>query len=476
MTDFLVKSGIALGVFLVFYHLVLEKEKMHKFNRFFLLFSMVFSLVIPFVSFEIIKEIPMNLSSQISIDETTITKFQSEEKIDYKLIFLWSLYGFVTLLLLIRFGRNIWKILSKSSRNPVINFKNSKLVLIDEKILPHTFLNYIFVNSDDYKNRNIEEELYTHELVHATQQHTLDILFVEFLKTIFWFNPLFVFYKKAIQLNHEFLADQEIVKEYKNVSFYQKLLLEKGNGGSKIYLASNLNYLVTKKRLIMMTKSTSKKIAFLKKSAIVPVLTILIVFLCVKTVAQSKTEVKAVTLNTETNRAKTAVFLNDEKRKAIPEDVNQESTKEQNRNISPKSSADSVITSDHVNIDPAIKKPEFPGGILEFYKFIGKNFKMPDEASKNKIQGKIFIEFMIEKDGSLSEFKIVKDLGYGIGEEAIRALKLSPSWTPGSEDGKPIRVLYSLPITIEDNEMPKKEKVINASFQKVIFEPTIFGN
>ncbi len=476
MTDFLVKSGIALGVFLVFYHLVLEKEKIHKFNRFFLLFSMVFSLIIPFVSFEIIKEIPMNLSSQISIDETTITKFQSEEKIDYKLIFLWSLYSFVTLLLLIRFGRNIWKILSKSRRNPVINFKNSKLVLIDEKILPHTFLNYIFVNSDDYKNRNIEEELYTHELVHATQQHTLDILFVEFLKTIFWFNPLFVFYKKAIQLNHEFLADQEIVKEYKNVPFYQKLLLEKGNGGSKIYLASNLNYLVTKKRLIMMTKSTSKKIAFLKKSAIVPVLTILIVFLCVKTVAQSKTEVKAVALNAETSRAKTAIFLTDEKRKAIPEDVNQESIKEQNRNISPKSSADSVITPNHVSVDPAIKKPEFPGGILEFYKFIGKNFKMPDEASKNKIQGKIFIEFMIEKDGSLSEFKIVKDLGYGIGEEAIRALKLSPSWTPGSEDGKPIRVLYSLPITIEDNEMPKKEKVINASFQKVIFEPTIFGN
>ena len=287
---------------------------MHQFNRFFLLFSILVSFVLPFVSFEIIKEVPMNLSSKISMDEAGITKIQSEEQIDYTLIFLWSLYGLVTFLMTIRFSSNIWNILSKSNRNPVVDFKNSKLVLIDEKILPHTFLNYIFVNSDDYKNRNIEEELYTHELVHVTQKHTLDILFVEFLKTIFWFNPLFIFYKKAIQLNHEFLADQEIVKEYNNVSFYQKLLLEKGNGNLTIYLASNLNYLVTKKRLIMMTKSTSKNKAFFKKIAVIPVFTTLILLLCVKTVAQeSKTEEKAVTSNTETNRAKTAVVLSDEK-------------------------------------------------------------------------------------------------------------------------------------------------------------------
>lgn len=86
------------------------------------------------------------------------------------------------------------------------------------------------------------------------------------------------------------------------------------------------------------------------------------------------------------------------------------------------------------------------------------------------------MEFIVEKDGILSEFKIVKDLGYGIGNEAIRVLKLSPAWTPGSENGKPVRVLYRLPITIQDNEAPKIYKVIKASYPKVIFEPSIFGN
>jgi len=128
------------------------------------------------------------------------------------------------------------------------------LILVEEKILPHTFLNYIFINKNDYENRKIEGELFTHELTHVRQKHTLDVLFIEILKTIFWFNPLLIFYKKAIQLNHEFLADEKVVTSYKNVPFYQSLLLEKASWNSNFYLASNLNFLVTKKRLIMMTK------------------------------------------------------------------------------------------------------------------------------------------------------------------------------------------------------------------------------
>jgi N-acetylmuramoyl-L-alanine amidase len=142
--------------------------------------------------------------------------------------------------------------------------------------------------------------LYTHELVHVTQKHSLDILFIELLKVIFWFNPIFIFYKKAIQLNHEFLADDEIVKTYNNVPFYQNLLLQKNSNIQTIYLASNLNYLVTKKRLIMMTKSTSEKIATIKKLAIAPILSGLIYFFCIEIVAQEKVD----TVKTDTKNSK----------------------------------------------------------------------------------------------------------------------------------------------------------------------------
>lgn len=305
MIDFLLKSTISLIVFLGFYHLVLEREKMHQFNRFYLLFSIIISLAIPFVTFEIIKIVPVVqnfeplntiiTSSIISENEIQETSLPIEENINFISYILWSLYGIISFLLLIRFGKNIWKLTSKSKSNPIVKYKNANLVLVDERTLPHTFLNSIFINFDDYNNRNIEDELYTHELVHVTQKHTLDILFIEFLKVIFWFNPLLILCKKAIQLNHEFLADEEIVKTYNNVPFYQNLLLQKSSEQQTIYLASNLNYLVTKKRLIMMTKSTSQKIAILKKIAIVPILAGLIYFFCIEVVAKEQT----INLNSE---------------------------------------------------------------------------------------------------------------------------------------------------------------------------------
>jgi N-acetylmuramoyl-L-alanine amidase len=196
-----------------------------------------------------------------------------------------------------RFIKNGVKLISKTKSNPIVKYKNAKLVLVDEKIPPHTFLNFIFINFEDYNNRSIEDELLTHELVHVKQKHSLDILFIEFLKVLFWFNPIYIFYKNAIQLNHEFLADDMIVKNYNNIPFYQNLLLQKVNGNQTIYLASNLNYLVTKKRLIMMTKRTSQKIALLKKVSIVPILSVIIYFFCIEVVSQQK----VININSKSN-------------------------------------------------------------------------------------------------------------------------------------------------------------------------------
>ena len=298
MIDFLIKSSICLTVLLGFYHLILEQEKMHQFNRFYLLISIIVSFAIPFITFEIIKIVPVVqnieplntvvISSLVPENEMQENILPIEENIKFLTYILWSLYGIISFLLLLRFGKNIWKLISKSKSNPIVKYKNANLVLVEEKTLPHTFLNSIYINFEDYNNRNIEDELYAHELVHVSQKHTLDILCIEFLKIVFWFNPLFILYKKAIQLNHEFLADEEIVKTYNNVPFYQNLLLQKSNENQTIYLASNLNYLVTKKRLIMMTKSTSQKIALLKKATIIPVLIGLIYFFCIEIVAQEK--------------------------------------------------------------------------------------------------------------------------------------------------------------------------------------------
>tara|TARA_R110002111_G_scaffold58561_1_gene99012 strand:- start:2154 stop:2711 length:558 start_codon:yes stop_codon:yes gene_type:complete len=101
------------------------------------------------------------------------------------------------------------------------------------------------------------------------------------------------------------------------------------------------------------------------------------------------------------------------------------------------------------NVAETETKPTFPGGMNAFYQFVAENFKISEEATKMKLKGKVYLTFMIEKDGSLSEFRILRDMGYGTGEEAVRVLKLSPKWIPGTVHGEAARVMYSLPITIQ---------------------------
>ncbi|RZJ99628.1 MAG: energy transducer TonB [Flavobacterium sp.] len=107
---------------------------------------------------------------------------------------------------------------------------------------------------------------------------------------------------------------------------------------------------------------------------------------------------------------------------------------------------DSKIVEDSNQIYTAVEvKPDFPGGLQKFYDFVGKNYKVPEDED---IKGKVFVQFVVERDGTLTDIKVIRDLGFGTGKEAIRVLKKSPKWKPGIQNGRPVRVLYSLPISI----------------------------
>ena len=107
---------------------------------------------------------------------------------------------------------------------------------------------------------------------------------------------------------------------------------------------------------------------------------------------------------------------------------------------------DSKIVEDTNQIYTAVEvKPDFPGGIQKFYDFVGKNYRVPEGED---LKGKVFVQFVVERDGSLTDIKVLRDLGYGTGKEAIRVLQKSPKWKPGIQNGRPVRVLYSLPISI----------------------------
>lgn len=404
MISYFLKSGILLLIFYAVYKLWLETEKMFVFNRIYLLASLFFSFVIPLQLIAFTSAVPGKIGL-VQLEELVIQKSNESLGIisfnDFVSILLAVIYALVVLGLTARFLLSLYSFNKRTRSSEVQFIKGEKIVLTEESILPHSFWKSIFINKEAFENGKIPSELIVHEKAHIKQKHTLDILFVEVLQIVFWFNPLLLFYKKAIKLNHEFLADEAVNKEFDSVKSYQNLLLDFASGKNTIALASNINYLVTKKRLLMMTKKESPIKIVLKVFSVGVIYALVSFTFGTKSIAQTKV-------------------------------------------ASPKMSQKFAVTYDTTSV----KKPEFPGGLTEFYKFVGNNFKMPVEASKSKVNGKVDLSFSVEKDGTLSDFKIEKDLGFGLGDEAIRVLKLSPKWIPGSKDGEAVKVSYSLPITI----------------------------
>lgn len=281
MIEYLIRSGLILIILLAIYHIWLEKEKMHQFNRFFLLLSIVFGLSVPLVSLDL-SSINTQVIEQSAVRDLAssplvstfpiVTKQFKADDYNYWPILI---YGIVALILLVRFVVNLINLNLRVAKNQKRKTIEGTIILLKEEVIPHSFLTYTFLNEADYLNNCIEDEIIRHEFAHIRQKHSVDLLFIELLKIVFWFNPVFLLFKKAIQLNHEFLADEAVVKLSNNVSAYQQILLQKVSLKT-VKLASNFNYSVTKKRFKMMKKQTSRTWVMIKSLSLFPMAAILI--------------------------------------------------------------------------------------------------------------------------------------------------------------------------------------------------------
>jgi bla regulator protein BlaR1 len=291
MTTYFIKVILYSAIFIVTYKLLFEKQKMHIFNRLYLLLSLVFSFIIPVISFHFV--IPILTISENEIINTNILKENRISAIllpgqstNYVFLILLAGYIAITTILLVRFFINLHKILFKIRAHQTIQYKNSKIVLLNADLAPHSFLNYLFVNKKEYENGNIENEILIHENAHIRQKHSYDILLMEVLQIVFWFNPFLFCCKRAIKLNHEFLADEAVINSSQYISRYQYLLIDKASKKNNSTLTSQFNYSLTKKRLIMMTKRTSLGNALCRQMAIIPVVALSIFAFSIKSLAQ----------------------------------------------------------------------------------------------------------------------------------------------------------------------------------------------
>jgi beta-lactamase regulating signal transducer with metallopeptidase domain len=299
MIIYLIYSTVSLAILILFYHLVLAKEKMHHINRYFLLFSLIFSLTIPLIPVGIGENLlpnsgwfqgaetviapPLNFNEaeQPAAGEPTPVINQEQNLLSSRLIsrIAISIYFIIAMVLFIRLLRIIYTIQLKVDRNVKRRLDRYEIVLLNEDVVPHTFLGSIFVNKGQYEKGEIGDEILLHELAHARQKHSLDVLFVEILKILYWFNPILWMYKKAILTNHEYLADEAVLSKGIEIPAYQKILFQTMLNQPLHGLSNNMSYSLTKKRLQMMTQSTSALRTVLKTAMLVPLFAVMCLFL-----------------------------------------------------------------------------------------------------------------------------------------------------------------------------------------------------
>jgi len=307
MILYLLKSAACLLILLLVYQFLLQRESMHRFNRFFLLFSIVVSFLIPVYiievaaipvveesgGFEILENIVQAEYPETNINSESIPAlkdldFRQEKSIPWMTIF-WSVYFSITLVFLIRFVRNIHLLTNKISRNLHVSYRGETLVLLAENSLPFTFLKYIFVSKTYFEEGKLTESIFAHEHAHLQEKHSLDLLFIELLLVFFWFHPGLYFARQAIKLNHEFIADQAALQAT-TLELYQSQLLSMMVSGQNYKLASSLNFSLTKKRFEMMRRKTANSTKWIKIFSVIPVLAALVYFFSEKVTAQAEVE------------------------------------------------------------------------------------------------------------------------------------------------------------------------------------------
>ena len=274
MLIYILKFSVCLALFMGFYKLFLEQLSIHVFKRVYLLSILVCALIIPSITFtEYIEPVVSNVQlfePIVSFDTSEVVPVVTS--VDYTPIVLWSIYILGVVVFFLKFCLNLRSIFSRIKNNPKYKSENFINVLVTNLMVPHTFFSYIFLNKYKFEHEEIPNEVILHEQTHAKQKHSLDILFLECLQIVFWFNPLIYFLKRDVKMNHEFLADHAVLSNGVQPSTYQNIILAFSSKASDQHLANAINYSSIKKRFTVMKTKTSKTSIWFKSLLLIPLL------------------------------------------------------------------------------------------------------------------------------------------------------------------------------------------------------------
>lgn len=466
---YLIQVNLYLIVFFGFYVLFLRKETFYQANRFYLMLSGIMSFVIPFIhtrwvqSWFLTREVShMMASYDTTALEVPITAVAGSHQIALSHILL-GFYVAGLLYFTWRFGLSI--------------FRTIRFVSDFEENDPHAFSFFGKVRVG--KSLTRYKAVFDHERIHVVQCHSFDVILFEVISILCWVNPLAYFLKREIRLLHEYQADDYASRMAGSKAYYAALLLSRKFGvtpesilGSAFFTQSFL-----KARIQMLSKESSRKRALLKYGFVAPLFLGMMV-LASASIARSENlgkieqysedlvfespasrltrDIKEVRVDlTEFRKDGTVKSVGDEEDISFTEDqlVTETEKLPPPPPLKPKKETIEIKaeplpeTPTREEIFVGVEsQPSFPGGEREMYTFLAANIQYPAAAARANVQGRVTLQFIVEKDGSVSNPKVLKGIGFGADEEAARVVSSMPKWTPGMQNGRSVRVYYTIPI------------------------------
>lgn len=390
---YLVRSFFCLGILYFIWWLFMSKDTFFTVNRYYLMSSIFLSLLIPLFDFSSITNFG-RISTAIVMQAVTIKPEEIQNVYTnnlsvFQVIVVVYLTGVV--IFTIRFFIQLFQLLLLVKRYGISKKDGLKFVFTDSNYAPFSFFGLVFLNCKF--NDDDLEKIVVHESVHIKQRHNYDLLLLEILTILHWFNPFTWLYRSSLKSIHEYLADEGVLLKGIDRFNYQELLLSLSLGIQVNDLTNNIHKSLIKRRFSVMLQEKSNLTSSLKYLLILPFALILLI----------------------------SFGMNDSTLKAFSFE-----------------GMDSIYTKIDV-------EPSFIGGEKELMKFLKSNVKYPEECRKNKIQGTVIVAFMVKENGKIDDIQISNSVNQELDNESIRVIKLLPDWEPGKMNGKPVKTKMSIP-------------------------------
>ena len=424
---YLAEASCCVAITVLFYRLVLSELTFFTLNRVILISMLVLSFIIPMLSFNFglistgIGEVvlPEFLVGNDVAEEVTVFTWQ-------EVLFYAYLAGVVVMTVHLILGFFTSQRLLGKSR--LMQYQDY-WIAVHPKFIPASFFNYILLPDFD-PNRSEQKQIILHESMHVRLKHSWDLLMVQFAKIIFWFNPLIYQFEKSLREVHEYQADQGVTSSYSKKE-YSGLLLQMITGGQGWHFMNNFNQFQTKKRIIMMSKPQSQRKEMRRFLLAIPVLAALFfVFSCEITPEE---DIEGPTMAGESKEVKIG-----------PADLNARKLAKDGQQI----------------FDVVEDQPEPQGGMKGWNMYLSRNLSYPAEARSMGVEGTVVLAFVVNSDGAISDVEILKGIGAGADEEAIKVVENAPDWIPGKQNGEAINTRMRLPIRFKLDGSEKKEEPI----------------